>query len=124
MNKVGGESGQQQRESLLEARQPEWLETLARALGPLRPMRLRRFERVPLSPLYTRIFRERELLLLDNQGFRLAVVENFPFTPEEVFQLARAAGVPAAAYRVRCLDGQTEEILKLMFPRRKRVKRV
>jgi hypothetical protein len=64
------------------------------------------------------------LLLLENQGFCLAIVENLPFTPDEVFQLARAAEVPAAAYRVRSLDGETEEILELMFPRRKRVKKV
>jgi hypothetical protein len=32
--------------------------------------------------------------------------------------------VPAAAYRVRCLDGQVDEIQDLMFPRRARVKKV
>ncbi|HWG23890.1 hypothetical protein [Actinospica sp.] len=80
---------------------------------------------VPLSPQYhTRIFRERVLLLLDNQGLRLAIVENLPFSPDEVFQLARAAGLPAVAYRVRCLDEQVEDILDLTFPRRGRVKRV
>jgi hypothetical protein len=79
---------------------------------------------VPLRPHTARVFRERVLLLLDGRGFRLAVVENIPFTPEEVFQLARAAKAPAAAYRVRCLDGQFEEILGLMFPRRRRARRV
>lgn len=73
---------------------------------------------VPLGARSTRGFRERALLLLDARGHRLAVVENIPFSSEEVFQLARAAGVPAAAYRVRCLDGQAEEIQDVMFPRR------
>jgi hypothetical protein len=72
----------------------------------------------------TRAFRERALLLLDDRGYCLAIVENIPFTPEEVFQLARAASVPAAAYRVRCLDIQVEEIQDLMFPRRARVRKV
>jgi hypothetical protein len=79
---------------------------------------------VPLSPHTARLFRERVLLLLDGRGFRLAIVENIPFTPEEVFQLAKAAKVPAAAYRVRCDDGQMEETLGLMFPRRRRARRV
>lgn len=79
---------------------------------------------VPLSTQSLRVFRERTLLLLDSQGFRLAVVENFAFTPDQVFQLAKTAGVSATAYRVRCMDGQSEEIVDLMFPKRMRVKKV
>jgi hypothetical protein len=44
---------------------------------------------VPLSPLYTRLFRERVLLLLDTQGFRLGIVKNLAFTPDEVPQALR-----------------------------------
>jgi hypothetical protein len=79
---------------------------------------------VPLSTQSTRAFRERALLLLDDRGYCLAVVGNIPFPPQEVFQLARAAGVPAAAYRVRCLNGQAEEIQDLIFPPRARMKKI
>jgi hypothetical protein len=79
---------------------------------------------VPLSAQSTRAFRERALLLLDDRGYCLAIVENIPFRPNEVLQFAQAADVPAAAYRVRCLDGQVDEIQDLMFPRRARVKKV
>ena len=82
------------------------------------------FEAVtPLDPRSSYIFRDRTLLFLDGRGYRVAAIRNLGFSPDEVFRLARAAAVPAAAYRVQCLEHQTREIQNLMFPRPSRFRR-